>query len=424
MYEIKFIKNPPTLENLKSLCESEIYQNILKEFAEISKHKLDDREQDNMRLITLLNYNVRRYMILNIPYSEVLYEFEIHKNDILRYWLASADFFIDEEEDVDGEFPEGEELGEDDKSVVLETFGINKTAILDIFCEFYLLKTGDKERLLHYFKTTRMPDAKKYAGQITKLFKKNIAVENPQYAAPRPETIIEYENDTAKNWQTNRKIAFVNTDNENGIKKVMICKTQKGFYLFEFDTKLDCNNISELFYENLEDAEFHCIKKYDIKNEDWLSISNQEDFCNLDYIMPVKIKGRENRKPEFDNWEIFQNGKWQEFTPPYNENINAMTGNERLYRSGLLDEYEKALKTNKEKAKKILIGLEYDDNSVKQILSLSDKSAPVSCAPRPETAKNAILAEFQEQLSGFSEEKRGKINAVLRLVAENATNNK
>jgi valyl-tRNA synthetase len=36
---------------------------------------------------------------------------------------------------------------------------------------------------------------------------------------------------------------------------------------------------------------------------------------------------------------------------------------------------------------------------------------------------NDILAEFQSQLSGFSEEKRGKINAVLRLVAEKTLKN-
>jgi hypothetical protein len=172
MYEIKFIKNPPTLENLKSLYEGELYQGVLQEFAGLSKHKLDERAGDNMELTTKLNYIVRRYLILNISFEEVLFEFKIFKKDILKFWLAKADFFIEtDNEDGDGEFPEGEEPGEDNKSVVLETFGISKTALLDIFCEFYLLKTGDKERLLHYLKTTRMPGAKKYAGQITKLYR-------------------------------------------------------------------------------------------------------------------------------------------------------------------------------------------------------------------------------------------------------------
>jgi hypothetical protein len=172
MFEIKFIKNPPTLENLSSLYESELYQGVLQEFAKLSKHKLDERKEDSMTLINKLNYNVRRCLILNIPFEEILSEFEIHKDNILKYWLAKAEFFMEtENEDSDGEFPKGEEPGEDDKSVVLQIFGISKTALLDIFCEFYLLKTGDKERLLHYLKTTRMPSAKKYAVQITKLHK-------------------------------------------------------------------------------------------------------------------------------------------------------------------------------------------------------------------------------------------------------------
>jgi hypothetical protein len=83
--------------------------------------------------------------------------------------------------------------------------------------------------------------------------------------------------------------------------------------------------------------------------------------------MPVKIKGREIGKSEFDNWEVLINGKWQDFTPPYDENLKATTVNERLFLSGLLDEYEKALKQDKEKAKKILVGLEIDTDSIEQI---------------------------------------------------------
>ena len=172
MYEIKFIKNPPTVENLKSLYDSEMYQSLLSEFAKRTKHELDNRAQNLTALFNKLTHSRRRYLILNIPFDEVLSEFEKSKDDFLNYQIAATLFFNEEEnENLDGEFPKGEEPDEDDKSEVVAVFGIDKTFFVDKFCEFYLLKTGDKERLLHFLKRTSMPFAKKYAGQITKLYK-------------------------------------------------------------------------------------------------------------------------------------------------------------------------------------------------------------------------------------------------------------
>jgi hypothetical protein len=172
MYKIKFIKNPPTVENLKSLYESEMYQNLLNEFAERSEQKLDNREYSNDKINILLNRAQKRYLILNIPFEEVLSEFENSKDEFLNYQITVTDFFTKKEDkNPDGEFPKGEKPEKDDKSEVIEVFGLSKTFLIDKFCEFYLLKIGDNERLLHFLNTTRMPFAKKYTGQITKLYK-------------------------------------------------------------------------------------------------------------------------------------------------------------------------------------------------------------------------------------------------------------
>jgi hypothetical protein len=173
MFEIKFIKNPPTVENLKSLYESNMYQDLLNEFVQRSNYKLDNREQNTTILSNKLTRYKSRYLILNIPFEEVLSEFEKNKDEFLNYQIAATTFFNEKkDENPDGEFPKGEEHDEDDESKVIEILGIDKTFFIDKFCEFYLLKTGDKERLLHFLKTTRMPFAKKYAGQIIKLYKK------------------------------------------------------------------------------------------------------------------------------------------------------------------------------------------------------------------------------------------------------------
>ncbi|MDR0500197.1 MAG: hypothetical protein LBG97_02985 [Coriobacteriales bacterium] len=151
-----------------------------------------------------------------------------------------------------------------------------------------------------------------------------------------------------------RKIAFVNNGTE--IKKVMIYDSGNGVYLFGYTTMLDCNCIWDEWYENLSDAEARCSEDFGLSPEEFIAIADPLDWCNHDYIMPVKIKGRELRKPEFDKWEILRDGKWQPFLPPYDEtqDICAMTVNERLNMAGLLEEFKQAKHTDKAKARKIL----------------------------------------------------------------------
>jgi hypothetical protein len=154
-YKIKFIENPLTVDNLKSLYESKMYQSFLTEFNNRSKHKLDTRERDTTAFYNILTRYQKRYLALNIPFEEVVLEFEKCKDEFLNYGIAIIEFFNEDDDDnSNGEFPEGAELGEEDKSVTLETFGIDRLFFLDKFCEFYLLKTGDEERLLYFLKTT------------------------------------------------------------------------------------------------------------------------------------------------------------------------------------------------------------------------------------------------------------------------------
>ncbi|MDO3695941.1 hypothetical protein QVZ41_13905 [Wenyingzhuangia sp. chi5] len=49
-------------------------------------------------------------------------------------------------------------------------------------------------------------------------------------------------------------------------------------------------------------------------------------------------------------------------------NLKGMTGNERLYESGLLDEFDKAKKNDKHLARTILQALQFDELSIGQIL--------------------------------------------------------
>ena len=49
--------------------------------------------------------------------------------------------------------------------------------------------------------------------------------------------------------------------------------------------------------------------------------------------------------------------------------LGGMTVNERLFACGLINEFDKAIKTDKEKAKRILELIQVDKNSIDNIIS-------------------------------------------------------
>ncbi|MDR2529880.1 MAG: hypothetical protein LBD04_12835 [Synergistaceae bacterium] len=167
-----------------------------------------------------------------------------------------------------------------------------------------------------------------------------------------------------------RKIAFVSAENAEGIKKVMIYEDNHGVYIFGYNTVYDRNCVFDEWYEALSDAEECCADVYGVQADDWIFIADPLEYCNLDYIMPVRIKGRNVGKPRFDCWEVLQDGEWRSFQPLYDEakSFEALLANERLFLSGLMDEFEKARQTDKDKARKILAALGFDAGSRKESL--------------------------------------------------------
>jgi len=164
------MNSTPTIDDLKNIFHSELYQQTLIDYDNVATYKLDEREEDATSLYNILDRCKRDFRFIGLTTEQVIEHFEKIRIKLVSYTIYCTEFFMAEPED-DGEFPEGEELDEKDKSVTLKVFGITKTFLLDKFCELYILETMDKERLLEYLKITRMPGAKKYAGQITKLYK-------------------------------------------------------------------------------------------------------------------------------------------------------------------------------------------------------------------------------------------------------------
>ena len=114
-------KEPTTVENLKALCESELYQSMLNEFAERSNRVIANLIDDLAALLGRLAYCQRRYHILDIPFDEVLTVFEKKRDIFLDYQIAAPTLFSDDCKDAG------------------KTGFFDTTYLIERFCEFYLL---------------------------------------------------------------------------------------------------------------------------------------------------------------------------------------------------------------------------------------------------------------------------------------------
>jgi hypothetical protein len=152
-------REPPSVEDLKTLYESELYKNLLSEFAQRSNREFDNREQEAFEMFHKLIYCQRRYLILGISFKEVLSALEKNRDHFLVYQLAATSIF------------DNEESSEFEKSDLIGVSGIDKTYLIERFCEFYLLQIGDRERIMYYLRITKKAQhIRKYLEQITKLY--------------------------------------------------------------------------------------------------------------------------------------------------------------------------------------------------------------------------------------------------------------
>jgi len=167
-----------------------------------------------------------------------------------------------------------------------------------------------------------------------------------------------------------RKVAFISKENEP-IQRVMVYEEHPdSVYVFVSDSMFDKGQ-SDYWYESLEEAELAVYMDYEIKQEDWIEIADPCEYCQHDLILPIRVKGRDKGKPQWGTFEILLQGEWKDYamtvdtSPP----MGGMTGNERLWFTGLLFEFEEAKEKNKKKARKILEVLQFDPLSIQRILN-------------------------------------------------------
>jgi hypothetical protein len=140
-----------------------------------------------------------------------------------------------------------------------------------------------------------------------------------------------------------RKVAFID---DTITPKLMIYQSSSETLLFGYDSLADVPCVWDEWYEILEEADERAAETFGVSTEEWIEISNPCPTCQHDLITHTGVQIGDQKVLDF----------------------KGLTGNERLYLTGLMKELNHAVATDKTKAIKILTQLKFDKASIEQIV--------------------------------------------------------
>jgi hypothetical protein len=109
-----------------------------------------------------------------------------------------------------------------------------------------------------------------------------------------------------------RSIARFNPKTERG-RWLLLDEADGGVYVFEFESDLDGSSKGDFFYSGpLKDAE---VVYADAIEGDWIAIGAPLQYCQQDWIWPVRVAGREIGAPRFGELERLVRRRWVPFDP-------------------------------------------------------------------------------------------------------------
>lgn len=166
------------MKTIEQFLTSDWYQALLTEVIQLKPHiKFVDHASYEADFL-MTSFKERNHVLhdfnTSIPTEEqcVNWLMELYndeKESIMSYVVARLTFSEQLDDDPDGEFPEGEELDEGDRSEVIEVLGFVRSVIADTIIEYDVVKNHPKQ-LTAYYKRTRIPGAAKFSSQIKKLY--------------------------------------------------------------------------------------------------------------------------------------------------------------------------------------------------------------------------------------------------------------
>src|SRR5688572_29463685 len=146
-----------------------------------------------------------------------------------------------------------------------------------------------------------------------------------------------------------REVAFVVIPDE--IRKLLIYESDEGVYLFGYDCLQDTSAKWDMWFSVVDEAEEYCQDVYKIDSAKWINLSAPVEHCQHDFIMPTRVVGRVNGIPQYGKFQTLVNDKWvDDINSEKYVSLGGLTGNERLFVTGLIYEFDRAKKHDIHKA--------------------------------------------------------------------------
>ena len=149
------------MDNINEFINGENYGLLLKNVQTISNIEIDDNVP-----FALLDYDNERLKAAQVKIDDL--------ESLLNTNMKEASYFVEKKMqynfDEDDEYPEGEEISDDDKPHTIEELPYYKNFLVSFLIEYYLLKEQPTE-LGKYLKRTHIAHATKYEKELRNIWK-------------------------------------------------------------------------------------------------------------------------------------------------------------------------------------------------------------------------------------------------------------
>lgn len=149
------------MDNINEFINGENYELLLKNVQTICNIEIDDNVP-----FALLDYDNERLKAAQVKIEELEYLFNSNMKETLCFVVKKMQYNFDE----DDEYPEGEEILDDDKPHTIEELPYYKNFLVAFLIEYYFLKE-QPTKLGEYLKRIYIAHATKYEKELRNIWK-------------------------------------------------------------------------------------------------------------------------------------------------------------------------------------------------------------------------------------------------------------
>ena len=149
------------MDNINEFINGENYEFLLKNVQTISNIEIDDNVP-----FALLDYDNERLKAAQVKIDDLEFLLGSNMNEAMTFIDKKMQFDFEE----DDEYPEGEEILDDDKPHTIEELPYYKNFLVAFLIEYYFLKE-QPTKLGKYLKRTHIAQATKYEKELRNIWK-------------------------------------------------------------------------------------------------------------------------------------------------------------------------------------------------------------------------------------------------------------